>query len=99
MFNHLPMNTQAVHMDDVRVTLQDNDLESIKTIKFSEINDPKIDEKKCSICMTKFADDDDISILKCNHIFHEDCIKEWLKDYNYKCPVCRCETGEAKYDI
>tara|TARA_E500000178_G_C17019787_1_gene754927 strand:+ start:760 stop:2361 length:1602 start_codon:yes stop_codon:yes gene_type:complete len=99
MFNHLPMNTQAVHMDDVRVTLQDKDLESIKTIKFSEINDPKIDEKKCSICMTKFADDDDISILKCNHIFHEDCIKEWLKDYNYKCPVCRCETGEAKYDI
>ena len=99
MFNHLPMNTQAVHMDDVRVTLQDSDLESIKTIKFSEIDDPKIDEKKCSICMTKFADDDDISILKCNHIFHEDCIKEWLKDYNYKCPVCRCETGEAKYDI
>ena len=99
MFSNLPMNQPPIHMEDVRVTLQDNELESIRTIKFSEINDPKIDEKKCSICMTKFADDDDISILKCNHIFHEDCIKEWLKEYNYRCPVCRCETGTAKYEL
>lgn len=99
MFSNLPMNQPPIHMEDVRVTLQDNELESIRTIKFSEINDPKIDEKKCTICMTKFADDDDISILKCNHIFHEDCIKEWLKEYNYRCPVCRCETGTAKYDL
>lgn len=100
MFSNIPMNSyNPVHMEDVRVTLQDDELESIRTIKFSEINDPKIDEKKCTICMTKFEDDDQISILKCNHIFHEECIKEWLKDYSYKCPVCRNETGTAKYDL
>lgn len=93
------IQTDPIHMEDVRVTLGEDDLNSIKTMKFSEITDTKIDEKKCSICMTNFDDDEIISIIKCNHIFHEECIKEWLKEYSYKCPVCRTETGTARYDL
>ena len=26
--------------------------------------------------------------LKCNHIFHKNCIEEWKK-YNNICPICR----------
>ena len=42
---------------------------------------------------------DKISKLKCDHTFHTDCIMQWLKEYNYKCPVCRKECGQAKYHI
>ena len=31
--------------------------------------------------------------------FHTDCVTHWLKEYNYKCPICREECGQAKYHI
>ena len=100
-FNRVPMNMplNPVHMEDVRVTLEDNDLDSIKKIKYSDLKNTEDVEKKCAICMTKFDDEETLCVLKCKHIFHEDCIKEWLKDYSYKCPVCREECGAGKYDI
>jgi hypothetical protein len=40
----------------------------------------------CGICLDYM--DDKITILKCNHIFHESCINEWLSS-NDTCPYCR----------
>ena len=28
-------------------------------------------------------------IGKCGHAFHKDCIKEWIKNRNHKCPICK----------
>ena len=108
-YNQLPMPSQGIHMEDVKVTLEDNDLDNIVTDKFKSIIEKEMldDESdseskskyKCTICMMKFEEEDMVSKLKCNHIFHEDCIKEWLKEYSYKCPVCRAECGKPKYDI
>jgi len=41
----------------------------------------------CSICLEKLKDDKCV-ILNCEHIYHKDCIKEWLKKNN-NCPNCR----------
>ena len=49
--------------------------------------------------MSPLQKENDIWELPCGHIFHQDCIGKWLKEYNYKCPICRKETGEGKFDV
>ena len=43
---------------------------------------------ECSICLENYKKDDMIIILSCNHIYHEECLKEWFKNNN-TCPHCR----------
>ncbi|CAD8208931.1 unnamed protein product [Paramecium pentaurelia] len=42
----------------------------------------------CTICLQEINDKDLIKILKCNHYFHNQCIKEWLI-IKAECPTCR----------
>jgi hypothetical protein len=57
--------------------------------KYNSINnDLKEKNKGCSICLTDFEEEDDISIINCNHLFHNNCIEEWTK-YKKDCPICR----------
>ncbi len=79
---------------DVIVSTDDNDIEALKVTKL----DTKL-ETDCSICMGHLDKNDEVSELKCSHIFHTDCIKPYLQQYNYKCPVCRSEVGKAKYHV
>ena len=51
-------------------------------------NEIKVENKQCSICMVAYENEEYISITKCNHIFHTECIKEWGK-YKQECPICR----------
>merc|ERR1719245_963375 len=46
-------------------------------------------EKKCAICLNEFEDGEDLRCLvHCSHVFHLECVDEWLKD-NRRCPMCR----------
>jgi hypothetical protein len=56
-------------------------------------------DKCCSVCMDDLVKDNEVIILPCNHIFHTNCIEEWLSKYNYNCPVCKKEVGKPKYNI
>lgn len=51
-----------------------------------ETTDKKFDS--CSICTEKYENKDNVSVLKCGHIFHTKCIKEW-GHYKPVCPVCK----------
>ena len=42
----------------------------------------------CTICSEDYNDNDDISSLSCEHVYHTKCIVEW-GHYNPCCPVCR----------
>jgi hypothetical protein len=81
-------------LEDVKVTLDDKDLEKIE----SKVLDKKIDDN-CSICLDSYKEGDDVSILKCNHIFHKNCIQTYLKEYNHKCPLCKKSAGQGKANI
>ena len=85
---------QPPPMEDVKTTLDDSDLESLEVKTASKDMDTT-----CSVCMTKILKDNKYIDLPCKHTFHESCISTWLKEYNYKCPVCRKECGKPKYDI
>lgn len=43
----------------------------------------------CVICLEEFRDGDECKVRsKCNHIFHQTCIGDWLEDHA-TCPLCR----------
>lgn len=80
--------------EDVKVTVDEDELASLP-VKTLENN---IDDD-CTICMGKMVKDEVVTELGCTHTFHNDCIKPYLKEYNYKCPVCRKEVGKTKYNL
>ena len=55
--------------------------------KHTTLQENLIDE--CSICLNNLKKDDKILVLKCNHIFHSDCLLEWFNKDNKNCPLCR----------
>ena len=44
--------------------------------------------------MDDFEDGDRIRELPCGHVFHAECVDEWLRVHP-SCPVCRMDVGEA----
>jgi hypothetical protein len=48
-------------------------------------------ETKCCICYCDFEPGDKVTQLKCNeaHLFHTDCIIEWIGHGENTCPICR----------
>lgn len=44
------------------------------------INNDHVDTNlQCSICMEDFVLDEKVKELECGHLYHKDCIIEWLK--------------------
>lgn len=62
-----------------------------ESVKYETVADKK--EKKCCICLADFCDEEDVTSIKCKHLFHKNCIKEW-STYNITCPVCRTNLKE-----
>ena len=48
----------------------------------------KEEEQICSICLLLFQHDDEISRLNCGHMFHTNCLNEWISNKK-NCPLCR----------
>jgi hypothetical protein len=99
MFQNLFQNVINVphqhQMQDVVVTLNTEELNNLKKYKI----DKKLEEK-CSICMMDLDVDQEICELPCEHKFHSsECIEPYLKQYNYKCPICRKEVGKSQTNI
>ena len=50
----------------------------------------------CSTCLESFTSKSDISTTPCGHVYHTNCIEEWLENGQTGCPQCRkkCISGE-----
>jgi hypothetical protein len=96
IYNFISLSYPSVstELNDVVVTLDNEDLNNLKTI----ILDKDLDDT-CSICMSNYLQNESIIELPCKHFFHCDCIKTYLNKYNYKCPICRHDVGKHKYNI
>lgn len=83
--------------EDIPIIAKKEELDKMKSFTFKEIVESN--EKyltNCSICLEDFKDNDIcLYFNKCNHNYHEECIKKYLKNYSNKCPVCRCELIEG----
>lgn len=54
-------------------------------------------EEQCTICYCCFEEGDRVGSLACDHLFHSECLKTWLRRQN-TCPLCKSEdVAEARY--
>ncbi|KAF8105003.1 hypothetical protein N665_0164s0019 [Sinapis alba] len=47
-------------------------------------------DTQCTICLVDYVMGDKITTLPCKHIYHKDCISQWLTQSNVCC-VCKAE--------
>jgi hypothetical protein len=58
-------------------------------------------KQECSVCLSGYEENETMCWAKtdkCSHVFHEDCICEWLKDHD-ECPLCREDIVNAEVTI
>ncbi|KAG6773849.1 hypothetical protein POTOM_021187 [Populus tomentosa] len=47
-------------------------------------------DQSCAICLDDYAHGEFIRVLpRCKHMFHKDCIDNWLSSRTSSCPICR----------
>eukprot|EP01062_Namystynia_karyoxenos_P003250 TRINITY_DN11148_c0_g2_i1.p1 TRINITY_DN11148_c0_g2~~TRINITY_DN11148_c0_g2_i1.p1 ORF type:complete len:827 (+),score=159.95 TRINITY_DN11148_c0_g2_i1:166-2481(+) len=51
--------------------------------------------QQCTVCLTEYEKDEQVRLLPCQHLYHAECIDQWLKDCR-NCPVCKHDVKEAK---
>ena len=79
------------------INISDETLNSLPVFKidekFMEVSQKEENKneqfQKCVICMEKYQINDEVKTLPCFHIFHKDCIDQWLKAGNDSCPICK----------
>nr|CAD2151855.1 unnamed protein product [Meloidogyne enterolobii] len=87
--DNLPYNTSS----NLDVPVKSLNLDVAPTNSENKEPTKEIEEKQCSICLSKLSENPKHIIVgrKCNHIFHNDCIYGWLESdvYTLTCPTCR----------
>ncbi|GLT94982.1 hypothetical protein SLE2022_126890 [Rubroshorea leprosula] len=66
-------------------------IQTFPTMVYSEVKHHKIGKGalECAVCLSEFEDHETLRLIpKCDHVFHSDCIDEWLASHT-TCPVCR----------
>ena len=86
-------NSNITNLINTNSILNENYMSNVNQINsqifvknINEDNSKKI-AKKCYICKKNFQQNEDINRLECMHIFHPNCIRNYLKNHNY-CPDC-----------
>ncbi|XP_076892734.1 E3 ubiquitin-protein ligase ATL6-like [Bidens hawaiensis] len=72
-------------------------VECFPVLLYSDVKHLKIGVKclECAVCISEFADNESLRFLpKCHHVFHPECIDEWLASHT-TCPVCRADLTAA----
>ena len=87
-------------MEDVKLILTQEELDKIPKNLYKDLSlEFKNKNTNCPVCREEYRDNDEVRTLKCNHIFHTDCIDNWLTKHSHKCPCCRQESGTYKPNI
>lgn len=84
----------------VKLILPTEEIEKLDCFVYTDYSlEMQKNNKQCSICLDDFEMTSNCKSLKCNHIFHSNCVSEWLSTYSHKCPICRNESDNYKANI
>jgi hypothetical protein len=54
-------------------------------------------DQRCLVCLCDFeAKDTGRKLVKCSHLFHKECIDQWLTTGRNSCPLCREQGVDEK---
>ena len=88
------------NMEDVKLVIPKEEINNIPSSLYKDLEpDVKTKVTECPICRDEFRDNDNVRLLYCSHIFHSDCVDNWLTEHSHKCPCCRQEAGEYKPNL
>jgi len=78
-----------------RVQLGVKDVTMFPTFTYTQDCHIPTDKSTCSVCLSDFQEGDTLKTVPCMHLFHTECIDEWLK-MSKVCPVCKtCVEDES----
>lgn len=88
---------KSLHCLNCKYQNNTNSLQLNSLISLGDINPKRIPTKMedeiCSICLVDYHVNDYIAKLKvCGHVFHKNCIDQWINKPGHKlpnCPVCK----------
>lgn len=63
-------------------------LNALPETQIDDITKLDSEKRNCVICLEDFKNGDKATILPCIHLFHTECIKNWLKTQD-SCPICK----------
>jgi hypothetical protein len=87
MFEEIINNrNNTANMEDVKVVMMEEDFNKLPSRQIEEIETEK---KECNVCIEAYRKGDYVIELPCKHLFHKECIKQWLCKEKINCPVCR----------
>lgn len=90
LFDPIVTTTATEEFEDVKVTLSPKEFSKFPCITLNE-TDRQYFSKDCNICIESYTAGDTIVQLPCEHIFHRNCISNWLLKEKINCPVCRSD--------
>ena len=61
--------------------------------RIADINKLNEENRKCLICLEEYVNNDNAIYLPCFHIFHKNCIIQWIKKHA-NCPICKININE-----
>ncbi|CAJ1956889.1 unnamed protein product [Cylindrotheca closterium] len=87
-----PVNEDGTSVSASTMSDPSNTNENSLTERLSSWTKPS-PKDECCICLECYAPGETICVpicKDCNHVFHEECIVEWLKNHT-DCPLCRVQ--------
>lgn len=93
-FPHSFIDARSSESFEYRISPSESYIEQFRnlapSIRFDAVcGGHKREDRDCSVCLTEFTPESEISKLSCGHIFHRLCLEKWLDYWKITCPLCR----------
>lgn len=65
---------------------------TVEETKLSSFTSRVVDDSpefkdRCAVCMCDYEEGESVLVLPCKHLFHKDCIEQWLTKSSKNCPI------------